>query len=69
VRRLPADLQLHHGYADVTVPPDELVRLQTALQAVGRSPDARFWPNKDHFGVLSMALPEVRAFLSRSLLH
>lgn len=69
VRRLPTDLQLHHGYADVTVPPDELVRLQTALQAIGRSPDARFWPNRNHFTVLTAALPEVRAFLSRSLLH
>lgn len=69
VRRLPANLQLHHGYADVTVPPDELVRLQNALQAVGRSPDTRFWPNRNHISVLFAALPEVRGFVSRSLLR
>lgn len=67
--RLPAQLQLHHGYADITVPSDELVRLQAALQTIGRSPDVHFWPNKTHLTVLFSALPEVRTFVSSQLLH
>lgn len=69
VRRLPADVQCHHGYSDADVPSEELVRLQSALQGIGRSIDARFHPNRDHSSVLFAALPEVRIFVSRVLLH
>lgn len=64
VRRLPANVQCHHGYADETVYPEELVRLQSALQGIGRNLDARFYPNKNHMLVLFDALPVVRTFVT-----
>ncbi|MCB9496469.1 MAG: alpha/beta fold hydrolase [Fibrobacteria bacterium] len=68
VRRLPADIQLHHGLADVTVPPQEMDRLQQALQAIGRSPLAKPWPNVNHFMVIPQALEGIAPFVHDQLL-
>jgi len=69
VRRLPPILQLHHGYADDLVPSQELVRLQGALQAIGRSPTTHYWPNLTHLSVVPSALQEVAPFVHDNLLR
>lgn len=69
VRRLPTALQLHHGYADELVPSQELVRLQGALQAIGRSPTTHYWPNLTHLSVVPSALLEIAPFVHDNLLR
>lgn len=69
VRRLPTSLQLHHGYTDITVPSSELERLVAALHAIGRSPETRYWPNKDHYNVLADAMLRLPEFLRTNLLR
>ena len=72
VRRLPESLQFHHGYSDVTVPFDELVRLQSAMQSIGRldaGVDATFYPGKTHSTVVAPALQSITPFIRRNLLH
>lgn len=69
VRRLPADVVLHHGMADITVPHAEMERLLQAAHAVGLSPTSRSWPNLDHYMVVAKALDELTGFIRGRLLR
>lgn len=68
VGRIPTNSAFHHGYSDRDVPSDELVRLQAALQSIGRSPTIRPWPNLNHYSVLPKALQEIAPFVRDALL-
>lgn len=68
VGRIPTLAVFHHGYSDRDVPSDELVRLQAALQSIGRSPTVRPWPNLNHYSVLPKALQEIAPFVRDALL-
>lgn len=66
--RLPGKAVFHHGYADRDVPSDELVRLEAALRALGKTPSTSYWSNLDHYRVLPNALQEISPFVRDALL-
>lgn len=69
VRRLPTRAVFHHGYADRDVPSEELVRLDAALRAAGRTASTRYWSNLDHYRVLPRALSDIAPFVRDALLR